>query len=410
MRFQMIEAVLKVVERCNINCSYCYMYNKGSEVYKERPTYMSENIARQVAAFIAQGARDLSTKHVSIVLHGGEPLMIRKERFSRLCEILEETIEPVAPISFGVQTNAMLVDDDWIRIFSRHRIQPGVSIDGPPEYHNSARVDHRGRGTYDAVVAGLQKLQKAAAEGLLTRAPGVICVINPTFSAKRIFHHFVDDLGVTRLNFLLPDDTHDTADPTLLSRYGDFICELFDEWMSFGHRKVEIRLFSEILSFMMGGQEYAKRLETARESGLKLISIASNGDIEPDDNLRPAHPERYGRWNVSSTSLVEFLNTPLMRDLRQWSGDLPEECLSCSWQNTCRGGATNGRLVNRYSERDGFKRKSVICDSIRTYHAHIAAHLLKSGFPFDRLREALEYVPSDLRKPAILESMLSSTA
>ena len=32
--------VLKVVSRCNLNCSYCYVYNKGDSTWRTRPVLM----------------------------------------------------------------------------------------------------------------------------------------------------------------------------------------------------------------------------------------------------------------------------------------------------------------------------------------------------------------------------------
>ena len=36
--------LLKVVSRCNLNCTYCYMYNGGDETYKKQPKFMSDEV------------------------------------------------------------------------------------------------------------------------------------------------------------------------------------------------------------------------------------------------------------------------------------------------------------------------------------------------------------------------------
>jgi len=38
-----IEVVLKLTERCNIDCTYCYVFNKGDESYKKHPKYFTKN-------------------------------------------------------------------------------------------------------------------------------------------------------------------------------------------------------------------------------------------------------------------------------------------------------------------------------------------------------------------------------
>ena len=40
--------VVKSTERCNLNCSYCYMYNGGDQSYLSRPPVMSMQTARKM--------------------------------------------------------------------------------------------------------------------------------------------------------------------------------------------------------------------------------------------------------------------------------------------------------------------------------------------------------------------------
>ena len=39
--------VLKVASLCNLNCTYCYVYNKGDESYKRQPKIMSEIVVEE---------------------------------------------------------------------------------------------------------------------------------------------------------------------------------------------------------------------------------------------------------------------------------------------------------------------------------------------------------------------------
>jgi uncharacterized protein len=36
--------ILKTVERCNLNCKYCYFFNGGDESYKKHPAFISKNV------------------------------------------------------------------------------------------------------------------------------------------------------------------------------------------------------------------------------------------------------------------------------------------------------------------------------------------------------------------------------
>ena len=36
--------VVKIASRCNLNCTYCYMYNKGDTTYLKQPKVISNDI------------------------------------------------------------------------------------------------------------------------------------------------------------------------------------------------------------------------------------------------------------------------------------------------------------------------------------------------------------------------------
>ncbi|VFU07795.1 hypothetical protein [Methylocella tundrae] len=135
----------------------------------------------------------------------------------------------------------MLVDQDWIDVFQGHSLRVGVSLDGPPEYNDELRVDHRGGGTYQRVCKGLQLLQEAA-NAKRINSVGVLCVIDPRRDARKIYRHFVDDLKIEHFDCLLPDFNHAHKPPSPISEYGRFLCDLFDEWSSREDAEVDIRI------------------------------------------------------------------------------------------------------------------------------------------------------------------------
>lgn len=73
-----LQVVLKVAERCNINCTYCYCLNSDNDAPYGRPAAISEEVARGVVRFVEDSARHIDLGQLRIVLHGGEPLMVKK--------------------------------------------------------------------------------------------------------------------------------------------------------------------------------------------------------------------------------------------------------------------------------------------------------------------------------------------
>ena len=62
--------VVKVASRCNLNCTYCYVYNMGDNSYKLQPKFMSiETIKKIIVGTLQRGENIedsyeyLKTKH-----------------------------------------------------------------------------------------------------------------------------------------------------------------------------------------------------------------------------------------------------------------------------------------------------------------------------------------------------------
>ncbi|MFD0524781.1 radical SAM protein [Paractinoplanes durhamensis] len=76
------EFVLKIHQRCNLACDYCYMYEHADQSWRERPRTMSDEVRDATLARMATHARDHDLPRVRIVLHGGEPLLYGTARLA----------------------------------------------------------------------------------------------------------------------------------------------------------------------------------------------------------------------------------------------------------------------------------------------------------------------------------------
>lgn len=155
------EFVLKVSSRCNIDCSYCYMYKFGDGEYLRQPKIMSAQTARLFASRLSEHVVEHQIEKVVLGLHGGEPLLLGPERLGTLLQIVKEHVQGTK-LTFKLQTNATLMNSEWIDLFEAHNVVVGVSIDGNEYWHDKSRPDFQGRGTFKSTLAGLKLIQEAA--------------------------------------------------------------------------------------------------------------------------------------------------------------------------------------------------------------------------------------------------------
>jgi uncharacterized protein len=368
-----LEIILKITEVCNINCSYCYFFNGADRSFELHPRHMGLPKARDVADFIRKAADKQEIQSARVILHGGEPLMLGKRKFVELCEALDISSYPVRA-AIAMQTNATLLDDEWIEIFGRYGIDVGVSIDGPEDYHDEHRVDHRGRGTHAQTVAGVRLLMEAFRKGVI-KSLGAICVADPGRDARRIYRHIVHELGFRFVSFLFPDGDWSTVEPGAAEAIGHFFGEAMDEWLADDDPGIHMRQFSSMLAF---ARSPVHRFGENRED-IVIVGVSSDGTLAPDDSFRTTMPEVFrpenATLNVSTSSFSDFLRVYGDGPVPGLKASRPQACRSCRWFSHCGG----GELGHRFSQADGAWRESVYCGALKRLYAQLEDYMLDNG-------------------------------
>src|ERR1700733_9245982 len=78
------EFIVKVHSRCDLSCDYCYMYEMADQSWRDQPRAMSAETADLTARRIAEHARAHALDSVTLILHGGEPLLAGQDLITRL--------------------------------------------------------------------------------------------------------------------------------------------------------------------------------------------------------------------------------------------------------------------------------------------------------------------------------------
>jgi uncharacterized protein len=380
-----LNIVFKISERCNLKCDYCYFFFGGDESWRLHPPVVPQQVIEDLGAFAARAARDQGLESITLIFHGGEPLLMKRQRFAEMCDTFRRH-ENGFRFGFGLQTNGVLVDDEWISLFERYKVSVGVSVDGTRAINDQHRLDHRGRSSYDRTVAGLRRMQEAAAEGKMG-APGLLSVINPAADGGEVYRHFVHDLGVKRMSFLTPDYTWDSGvGESVIRGVERFLLSSLHAWLADKNPQVRIRVFSELLSAMIDARAM-EVLQTYRDDYRNIISVSSNGDLGPEDTLKILDP-RFGSMglNVARHDLKDLIDSDAWREQAEAATERPNGCKGCGWWKVCKA----GRPINRYSKALGFGNHSLYCSGLKDVYAEIAAFLIRNGTPFSEISSRLE--------------------
>jgi uncharacterized protein len=348
--------ILKVASRCNLNCTYCYMYNLGDNTYLKQPKFMSDELVDVLLRKVQNHCLKHRLKYFEFIFHGGEPLLMKEEFYRNFVKKAKTALAPTTKPLFSLQTNGVLLTESWCKLFGELNIYLGISLDGTPEVNDKFRIDHHSKGAYDLIINGLKIAQSSK---FLISKPNLLCVIDVFSDPLEVYRHF-KVLSVNKISFLLPYSTHDNPPPGLVDRetstpYADWLLSIFDEWFDEQGPKPSIRLFEQIIELIIGidrGFEYMGR------RNLEFLVIETDGSIEAVGALKVCgNGFTKAGINIKNNELDHAFNTELAQLYHLSHEKLPTLCKGCPIINICGGGF----LPHRYKKMNGFDNPSIFC-------------------------------------------------
>jgi uncharacterized protein len=352
---QINSVILKIASRCNLNCSYCYIYNHEDKSYLRRPHIIPDEVVVACARRIAEYSLAHSGATISVTLHGGEPTLVGTARFERIVALLQEHAG-AALRSISLQSNGTLIDDKWASLISRLGVSVGISLDGTSQVHDTVRVDHKGNGSHSRTMQGIEHLREAGIE------PRVLSVINPGHDGVATYRYFRSQ-HIKWMDFLLPDVSHDNF-RSLYGHHGptpvaDFLLPILDEWLAEDEPSVDIRLFHELLQRLMGGPGLSDAFGNPLMS---YLIVETDGSIEALDALRVCEDSLSDSGlNVITSGFDELSHgLPIVHRAVHEGFELARTCQSCPHRRVCGGGF----LPHRFMKSNGFSNPSVWCRDI----------------------------------------------
>lgn len=277
---------------------------------------------------------------VSFVFQGGEPLLAGLEFYRQFVNAVGKHNRTGARVSYSLQTNGALIDENFCRFFRKHNVLIGLSLDGPKELNDKNRLDQNGKSTFSAVMKGASLLREAGVEfNILT----VLTDHNARYPEK--LYRFFRANGFDYLQFI-PCIGEGEAQRLSPERLGSFLKRTFDLWYedAAAGNPVYIRQFENYVTMLCGLP--AEDCSMNGRCGVYYVAEA-DGSLYPCD-FYCTDPHRLGSvFDPDPFSISQKHKEFLCR-----SHVIPENCQTCRWYALCRGGCYRDRSeddrLNRY--------------------------------------------------------------
>lgn len=358
---------------CNLRCKYCYYLEKAA-------LYAQPSLSEQLLEeFTRQYIEAQTMPQVLFTWHGGEPLLLPIPFYKKALE-LQRRYAGGRQIDNCLQTNGLLLNDEWCEFLAENRFLVGISVDGPECLHNRYRHDAAGHPTADRVMAAIRLLQK---HGVEWNAMAV--VTGDTARNPREFYQFFRDIGCEYLQFTPVVERicnrsdglrlasgnmtggELTAESVSPDDWGRFLCAVYDEWVRADVGRLFVQLFDATLANWVG--EPPGICAMSPSCGHAAV-MECNGDVYSCDHF--VFPD-FLLGNIRQQTLTAMLYGHQQQAFAlAKTAALPRQCRECRFLRLCWGECPRNRFAT-----DGYGEPGLnyLCPGYHHFFEHVAADM-----------------------------------
>ncbi len=371
---------------CNLDCTYCYYLHKNDLLGQKSPKMSDEVLEEHIKQYIESQDGD----EIVFSWQGGEPTLLGLDFFHKIVELQDKYRPKHQRIENDLQTNGVLLDDDWCRFLRKHKFLVGLSIDGPRELHDRFRVTKDAKPTFDQVFASAKLLRR---HGVKFNTLSVINRENAKHPLE-VYRFLSREVHPDRLQFIpcvepmifeqvAPQQCDAYTLPIIGTKralpgasdsivtdwsihpddWGEFLCVIFDEWYKRDVGRVFVNIFENCVAQWLG---LDAQMCVFHEFCGKGVAIEHDGSVYSCDHY--VYPE-YRLGNITEQSIGDMIFSRRQMDFGFAKRDaLTQWCRQCEYLFTCHGECPKNRLL---LSPDGEVGVNYLCSGFKKFFAHI---------------------------------------
>lgn len=351
-------------DSCNLGCSYCYYSSPANLEHSPAGAAMGSDLLKRYVSGHFQACR---CDHVHFSWHGGEPTLLGIDYFQGIVALQRHCCPPHKRFSNTIQTNGILLDQQWGRFLADNGFSVGISLDGPEALHDRYRITRTGLPTFQQAMSGYRTMLDHGVP------VDLLCVVHDENVMYPLqVYSFFKDIGARYLSLLPLVEpltsvgensvivTERSVDPEM---FGAFLCTIFDQWVAGDIGRLKIQIIEEGLRTAFN-QEHSLCL--FRPVCGEIPVLERNGDLYACDHFVSAD---WRLGNINDEELPMLLKAQRLKSfgLRKQT-ELPDTCQCCEVLDMCNGECPKNRFVTI----DGEERKhNYLCRGYRMFFNHI---------------------------------------
>lgn len=314
---------------CNLKCIYCFNEDIASNRCIKSYGIMSPKTTLKIISNIYNSLYD--GDHVNFIFQGGEPTLAGLDYFKFFTDVISKQNSKVT-VSYIIQTNGTLLDENWLNFLKKHNFFIGLSIDGIEETHNFYRTNKNGQGSYSQLISVKNMIEE---NGLQYN---ILCTL--TNNLSKDYDKLLGNILKENLKFIqfIPclKNLHDIRRECDLTpiNFFEFYKHLFQKWKKELEKGnyVSIKLFDDIINLFLLNK--VTSCGFCGKCQLQYI-IEADGSVFPCDFYTL---DKYCGGNLTESSLKIIEKTLIKTGFLSEEKNLPTICSKCKYISFCQGG------------------------------------------------------------------------
>jgi uncharacterized protein len=381
-RTREVQFVTKVSKLCNLRCRYCYEFaelGRRERMGRDQLRRMYTHIRDY---YVRRDEQDGCRTTVTIVWHGGEPLLIEPAFYRRTFEDQREIFGGALRVENTLQTNLTVLDEERVRLLREGFGAIGVSVD----LFGGLRVNIAGRDRQSVVIDNMERLRR---EGIPFGCITVLTRAN-LHRVREVFRFYERaDLGFRVLPlfegaYAGQHGSYEITVPEIVRA----LTEIADLWLASENPVRVAPLDAQFRTIMRHLDPGAPRVYYDQRAWLPVIVVDTPGDIYAYGD--PYEDPQWSLGDIFTTPLDAMLSGERFEaSARAADVRMAANCLNCTFFGACSGGPIAANRDNVHTLAEGV----AVCDVERQVLNHLEARVRDSGL-LDTLRQTTDSTPT----------------